>query len=72
MVYRYLDPVHDAEAYYEAQDIAREMRRERLPYCDECGKKIDGETFYIIGDEFICENCMDKHMVWTDDWLENI
>ena len=66
------DPIYEAELDYERRVQAAIERRERLPYCDECGKKIDGETFYIIGDEFICENCMDNHMVWTDDWLENI
>ena len=64
------DPVRDAERYYEALEQAAIERRERLPYCDECGKKIETEYIYIIGDEFFCEDCMDKHRHYTDDFLD--
>ena len=72
MIFRHLDPVRDAEAYYEAQEQAHIARRERLPRCSECGKPIETDTFYEVFDEYICPDCMDKHIVYTDDYLEDL
>lgn len=40
-------------------DMEQEREREKLPLCDYCGNEIMEEHFYIIGDEFICQECLD-------------
>lgn len=59
------DPVADAERYYD------ETSRKRLPMCAECNRPIETECFYEICDEYICEDCMEQHRHWTDDFLED-
>lgn len=65
------DPVRDWDRYAEAQERAYEERMSRMPYCTECGKRIETECFYEINDEYWCEDCMDKHRHWTDDFLDD-
>ena len=57
MVFRYLDPVADAEAYFNEQTTAER------PRCSICGEKITDETFYNIDGDYICNSCMDDYRV---------
>ena len=65
------DPVRDAERFQEYLEREYARRMARMPYCSECGKRIETECFYKIGDEHYCEDCMDDHRFWTDDFLED-
>lgn len=64
MVFRYLDPVADAEAYFNEQATAER------PRCSICGEKITDETFYNIDNHYICNSCMDDYRVYTEDYME--
>ena len=35
--------------------------RERLPVCSDCNRAVPGEYFYLINDEVICPECMEKN-----------
>ena len=48
------DPVADAERYYAEQ----QARLSRLPVCIHCGEKIQDDYYYDIGNEIICEECL--------------
>ena len=57
MVFRYEDPVADAEAYYN--ELAR--LEEKLPVCSCCNRPVMEDYFYEINDEVICAECLDRH-----------
>ena len=45
---------------WEANDRENERKRARLPVCDnrKCRRQIDGEHFYEIEGDYLCEKCM--------------
>lgn len=51
------DPISDAGRYAAEQE--REM--EKLPRCEYCDEPIDGDFYYEINDEVICQNCLNSH-----------
>lgn len=59
---------NDAFARYDA-DCEREGRKwfSNLPECSWCSKKIIDEHCYIIGDDIVCEECIEE----TKDYTEN-
>ena len=50
------DPLFD---YYRNMD-EQEEALERLPICEYCEERIQDEFFYLIGDEIICERCLNE------------
>ena len=50
----------DAVRDFDRYDMARERMMERLPVCDnrKCRRKIDGDYYYEIEGDFLCEKCM--------------
>ena len=56
-MYRTDDPIADSVAY----DNYQQAQLEKLPVCSECGEPIQDEFAYFIGDEWICEDCMQSH-----------
>ena len=55
---------------WDAHCAEQERQAARLPICGECEKPITTEMCFRWGDELICENCMDGHKVFTDDFME--
>lgn len=60
------DPVADYDAYCREQD----KFMEQLPYCDECGQRIEDEFCYQIDDVIICEDCIERFRKYTTDLVE--
>jgi hypothetical protein len=65
-MYRTDDPVADWDAHCAEQ----ERQAAKLPHCSECEHPITTEMCFSINGELICENCMDGHRVFTDDFME--
>lgn len=44
---------------WEAHDIENERKRARLPVCDnrKCRRQIDGEHYWEIEGDILCEKC---------------
>ena len=51
------EPVADAERYYAEQ----QAKLERLPVCDYCKEHIQDDYYYEIGNECLCEDCLNEH-----------
>ena len=65
---RYTD---DPPADWDAYCIEQEKMMERLPYCDECGKRIEDEFLYDFDGFLICEECLKRnHRKCTEDFME--
>ena len=45
---------------WEAHERELEKRLERLPVCDVCNQPIQDEHLYLINDEFICPECLER------------
>lgn len=44
---------------------------ELLPYCDECGKRIEDEFLYDLDGCLVCEECLEQnHRKHTEDFME--
>ncbi len=62
------DPLRDFDRY----DAAMAAREAKLPCCERCGKPINDDFYYEIGNEILCENCMkDEYQRSTDDFLND-
>lgn len=60
------DPPADWDAYCREQD----KYMEQMPYCDECGQRIEDEFCYKIGDYIMCEECIDRCRKYTTDLID--
>lgn len=45
---------------WEAHDREQAKQLERLPVCEICGKPIQDEHLYLINDEFVCPECLER------------
>lgn len=50
------DPVAD----FHRSDRLQAKRLERLPVCERCTNPIQDEHLYLINDEFVCQECLDR------------
>lgn len=48
------DPVAD----FERHEAEQQAQLDKLPVCEYCGEKIQGDYYYDIGNEIICEDCL--------------
>lgn len=50
----------DAARDFDRYDMEQERKRARLPVCDnrKCRRQIDGDYFYEIDGDYLCEKCM--------------
>lgn len=63
--------VPDNYDLWEAHDREQTKRLERLPVCERCGEPIQDEHLYLINDEFVCLDCLDRDFKKrTDDYVE--
>lgn len=61
------DPVADFEMHNRAQT----KRLAQLPACSICGEPIQDEHLYLINDEFVCPDCLDRDFKKdVDDYVE--
>ena len=51
------DPYRDFEMY----EAEKERWLRSQPVCSHCGEHIQDENCYVVNDEIICEDCMEKH-----------
>ena len=51
------DPLRDAEAY----DRHQQAGLDKLPKCACCGEPIQDDYYYEIGDEILCEECLNEN-----------
>lgn len=67
MMYRTDDPLRD----FRRHDREEAEWLERRPVCDICGQAIQEDTCYLINDELICRECLDRdYKVRTEDYAE--
>lgn len=60
------DPVRDAYAY----ERECQRRLSRYPKCECCDKYIVSDGFYRIGDENVCEECLESYYrVKTENYI---
>ena len=52
--------IPDVYDLWEAHDQEQEQALEKLPYCEICGNPIQDEHLYLINDEFVCQECLDR------------
>ena len=50
------DPVADFERY----DAEQQALMDELPVCDYCEEPIQDNYYYEIGNECLCENCLNE------------
>lgn len=65
MMFRYADPVLDAEAYYAYCEQRQAEWEAKCVKCEVCGKPIDpnyDKFSFEINDVYICEECYSKLM----------
>lgn len=56
---------------WESHEREKERQLERLPVCEVCGKPIQDEHLYLINDEFVCQDCLDRDFrKRVDDYVE--
>ena len=61
------DPLID----FERHDREQAKQLERLPVCERCGEPIQDDHLYLINDEFVCPECLERDFRKdTDDYVE--
>ena len=64
-----MEYVRDNYDLWEAHDREQEEALEDLPKCDWCGEPIQSEYLYSIGNEIVCEDCMEECKVSVDIYM---
>ena len=54
-----------------AHDWEQEKALEKLPKCDWCGEPIQSEYLYKLGNELVCEDCMEECRESVDCYMDN-
>lgn len=66
--FRHGDPLDDFDRHDREQ--AKEIAK--LPVCEICGEAIQGEHLYLINDEFVCQECLERDFrKRTEDYTDN-
>ena len=63
----------DAVRDFDRYDMELERKRARLPVCDnrKCRRQIDGDYFYEIDGDYLCEKCMKmRYQRSVEDFIE--
>lgn len=61
------DPVRD----FLLHDIEQARRLDQLPRCDYCGKPIQGDHYFDINGDTLCERCLIREFRKdVDDYAE--
>lgn len=55
---------------FNQYDREQERQLDRLPKCSDCGQAVQSEHFYLINDEVICPDCLNRnYRKWVDDYV---
>ena len=57
------DPIAD----FNRHDAEQSRWLEKLPVCSNCDKHIQDEHYYVICDENICPECLEKYFKVTNE-----
>lgn len=61
------DPLMD----FARHDREQAKQLDSLPKCGICGESIQDECMYLINDEFVCQECLDRDFrKYVDDFCE--
>ncbi len=61
------DPLDD----FDRHDREQQKWLDSCPVCEICGEHIQDEHLYLINDEFVCPDCLDRDFKKrTDDYVE--
>ena len=61
--------IPDYADLYEDYEAEQERSLRKYPKCDCCDKRILTERFYNFEGTYICEECIEDYLVWTDDYV---
>lgn len=62
----------DYNDLFDRHDAEQEKKRESLPRCCECGKRIQDDYCYAFFGDIYCESCMEKNFrKSTDDYIDD-
>lgn len=64
----YVPDYTDLHSEYESE---QEIRLDKLPKCDCCGKRIFTDKFFNVEGTYICLDCIEDYKVDTDDYMED-
>lgn len=63
--------IPDNYSQWEAHEAEQERRLAELPKCDICDNPIQSDHLYLINDEFVCPECLDRDFrKEVDDYVE--
>lgn len=66
-MFKYADPIMDAEAYEEYREEKHIEWLESTPTCECCKEHIGkSDVAYYIFESWVCESCMDKAVRYSD------
>lgn len=57
-------------AYEERREREHQEWKRKLPKCSKCGKPIEDDECYDIDGELICEHCIEKKKVCTENYYK--
>lgn len=63
----------DAARDFDRYDMEQERKRARLPVCDnrKCRRQIDGDYYWEIDGDYLCEKCMnERYRRSVEDFIE--
>lgn len=55
---------------FHAHAAREEEKLDELPKCSECHHPIQDDRCYYFDGELICEECVENHRVFTEDFIE--
>ena len=50
--------MEDNFSMWNAHDREVERQSEKLPVCENCGRKINADHYFDVENEILCERCM--------------
>jgi formylmethanofuran dehydrogenase subunit E len=56
--------------FWDAHCTEQERQLAKYPVCAECGEPITTAECFQWGNKLICEDCIEGHRVYTDDFME--
>ena len=62
--------IPDNYSQWERHEAEQEALLEKFPVCEICGEPIQDEHLYLINDEFVCQECLEREFQkQTEDYI---
>ena len=62
--------IPDNYSQWERHEAEREALLEKFPVCEICDEPIQDEHLYLINDEFVCQECLEREFQkQTEDYI---